>query len=300
MPGSNSHTRGIVATIIFHGILIFLLVFFGLHAPFPPPQEEALLINFGTDNSGRGLLEPAPAPPASHPLPSRKTPPKTTETSKEKILTQDIEEAAAVESGKETKPKKPTAEELRKKKQAEEARKKREEELQKKRQEALERKRREEEERKRREAEERKKQEILRRTKNAFANAQGTANTASEGETGGKGNQGNPEGSAQAGAHAGTPGTGSGGVSYSLGGRTPQKLPLPEYNYQVAGVVVVEVTVDRNGNVTKATPGVKGSTTLNQDLLNAAKKAALASKFDRKPNAPAFQKGTITYKFILQ
>ncbi|MCD6202447.1 MAG: hypothetical protein J7K46_11635 [Bacteroidales bacterium] len=298
MSGSNKHTRGIAATIIFHGTLILLLVFFGLHAPFPPPQEEALLINFGTDNTGGGLLEPAPAPPASRPLPS-KTTPKTTETSKEKILTQDIEEAAAVESGKETKPKKPTAEELRKKKQAEEARKKQEEARQKKRQEELERKRKEEEERKRREAQERKKQEILRRTKNAFAHAQGTANTASEGETGGKGNQGNPQGSVQAGAHSGTPGTGN-GVSYSLGGRTPQKLPLPEYNYQVAGVVVVEVTVDRNGNVTKATPGVKGSTTLNQDLLNAAKKAALASKFDRKPDAPAFQKGTITYKFILQ
>ncbi len=300
MPDREKHTRGLVATIIFHGILILFLIFFGLHIPLPLPQEEALLINFGTGNSGNGLLEPAPSPPASRPEPVKKTSPKTTYTPKEKILTQDMEKAPAVESGKETKPKKPTAEELRKKKEAEEAKKKAQQELERKRKEELEKKRKEEEERKRKEAEERKKREILQRTKNAFSNARGTANTSSEGETGKKGNQGNPLGAPQAGAHSGTPGTGNGGVSYSLAGRIPQKLPLPEYNYQVAGIVVVEVTVDRNGNVTKATPGVKGSTTLNEYLLSVAKKAALASKFDRKPDAPAFQKGTITYKFILQ
>ncbi len=299
MPGNEKHTGGIVATILFHGTLILLLIFYGLHAPFPPPQEEALLINFGTDNSGTGLVEPAPAPPASRPQPAKKTPPKTTETPKEKILTQDIEEAAAVESGKETKPKKPTAEELRKKKEAEEARKKQQQELEKKRQEELARKRREEEERKKREEEARKKREAQQRAKNAFSNALGTGKTTSEGETGGKGNQGNPEGEPRAGAHSGIPGNGN-GISYSLAGRKPQKLPPPEYKSQVAGVVVVEVTVDRNGKVTKAVPGVKGSTTLDQYLLNVAKKAALAARFDRKPDAPAYQKGTITYKFILK
>jgi len=63
---------------------------------------------------------------------------------------------------------------------------------------------------------------------------------------------------------------------------------------------VVEVTVDRYGNVTKAIPGEKGSTTLNDHLHRAAKEAALSAKFERKPNAPAYQKGTITYHFILR
>jgi TonB family protein len=91
-----------------------------------------------------------------------------------------------------------------------------------------------------------------------------------------------------------------GNMNYSLSGRNPESLPKPEYNYQVEGKVVVEITVDKYGNVTKAVAGVKGSTTLNENLLKAAKKAALNAKFDRDPKAPAYQKGTITYYFRLQ
>ena len=95
-------------------------------------------------------------------------------------------------------------------------------------------------------------------------------------------------------------GLGNEGISYSLSGRTPQSLPLPTYNYQAEGIVVVEITVDRNGKVTSATPGVKGSHTLDENLLSAARKAAMAAQFDKYPDAPAFQKGTITYIFTMQ
>ncbi len=95
-------------------------------------------------------------------------------------------------------------------------------------------------------------------------------------------------------------GLGNNGISYSLVARTPKALPLPQTNFKHEGIVVVEVTIDRNGNVTKATPGVKGSTTLDETLLKAAQEAALAAKFDRKPDAPAFQKGTITYYFQIR
>jgi len=64
--------------------------------------------------------------------------------------------------------------------------------------------------------------------------------------------------------------------------------------------VVVEVTVDQNGKVTKAVPGVKGSTTLDEYLLQSAKEAALKAVFDLKLDAPAYQKGTITYFFKLK
>ncbi len=306
MTGKEKHTRGIVATIVFHACLILLLVLFGFHTPLPLPEEQAILINFGTDNTGGGLVEPAPAPPASTPPPpAKETPKKETQQPKEEIVTQDLEKAAAVESGKKKEPDKPTPEELKKKKQEEEAKKKAREEAERKRKAAEEAKRkaeeerkRKEEERKRREAEERKKQQAQQLVKNAFSQGQGVAATTSEGETGGKGNQGVKEGSPQAGAHSGTPGGGGNGISYDLSGRKPLSLPKPEYNGKEEGKVVVEVTVDRNGNVTKANPGVQGSTTLNEYLLSVAKKAALASKFDRKPDAPAYQKGTITYVFI--
>jgi len=58
--------------------------------------------------------------------------------------------------------------------------------------------------------------------------------------------------------------------------------------------------VDRSGKVTQAVPGGKGSTTLDEYLLTVAKEAAMKSSFEPKPTAPLFQKGTITYNFILR
>jgi len=62
--------------------------------------------------------------------------------------------------------------------------------------------------------------------------------------------------------------------------------------------VVVKITVDRSGKVTQAEPGQRGSTTMNPDLLDAARRAALQAKFNVDNNAAAFQTGTITYRFI--
>ena len=62
----------------------------------------------------------------------------------------------------------------------------------------------------------------------------------------------------------------------------------------------MEVTVDRDGKVTNATFSLKGTTVVDEVLINAARRAALAARFDRKPDAPAYQKGTITYEFILE
>ncbi|HAX93637.1 MAG TPA: hypothetical protein DCY25_06795 [Bacteroidales bacterium] len=63
---------------------------------------------------------------------------------------------------------------------------------------------------------------------------------------------------------------------------------------------MVAISVDRSGKVIQANPGVKGSTTLNADLLRVAKEAALKARFDSKTDAPAIQKGFITYNFVLQ
>ncbi len=117
---------------------------------------------------------------------------------------------------------------------------------------------------------------------------------------GGPNGQGGVGGGTGGGAGTGTgPNTG-GGISYNLAGRNFLSLPKPEYNQQTEGIVVVEVTVDKDGTVTQAIAGVKGSTTLDDDLLSSAKNAALKAKFDKNPNAPAYQKGSITYRFRLQ
>ncbi|MCK7540554.1 MAG: hypothetical protein MZV63_61510 [Marinilabiliales bacterium] len=59
------------------------------------------------------------------------------------------------------------------------------------------------------------------------------------------------------------------------------------------------MTVDRSGRVTEATPGIKGSTTLDENLLKLAKEAALKTRFESSNDAPIIQKGTITYDFQL-
>lgn len=63
---------------------------------------------------------------------------------------------------------------------------------------------------------------------------------------------------------------------------------------------MVEITVDRKGNVASARAGVRGSTTYDTELINAAESAARLAKFDVSQRAPEYQTGTITYVFRLQ
>ena len=77
-------------------------------------------------------------------------------------------------------------------------------------------------------------------------------------------------------------------------------LPLPAYGVQKSGRVVVKITVDRDGNVTDAIPGIEGTTVQDRSLWSAAKQAALQAKFNANSKAPISQEGTITYIFKLQ
>lgn len=123
--------------------------------------------------------------------------------------------------------------------------------------------------------------------------------SSSEGETGGKGDQGDELGDPNASAHTGG-GIGTNGIAFNLGGRTIAELKKPIYESQTQGTVVVTIRVNRYGKVINATPGAKGSTTTNSYLYSRAKEAALQTTFDPKPNAPEVQIGTIIYHFRLQ
>lgn len=76
-------------------------------------------------------------------------------------------------------------------------------------------------------------------------------------------------------------------------------LPRPSYGVQKAGTVVVEIWVDNYGNVQKAVAGATGTTVTDKTLWQAARKAALGAHFNMSADAPALQKGTITYVFNL-
>ncbi len=76
-------------------------------------------------------------------------------------------------------------------------------------------------------------------------------------------------------------------------------LPRPSYAVQKSGTVVVDIWVDQYGNVQKAVAGVDGTTVTDKTLWQAARKAALGAHFNMSAEAPALQKGTITYIFKL-
>ena len=122
--------------------------------------------------------------------------------------------------------------------------------------------------------------------------------TSSEGNNKGDGNQGAIDGDPNSEVYEGG-GIGKNGTAYQLGGRKVEFKAKPIYNLQVEGKVVVIITVNRLGNVINAIPGAKGSTTLNKQLLQRAKTAALKTKFDPKQTAPTNQQGRIVYLFSL-
>ncbi|MGQ9620830.1 MAG: TonB family protein [Bacteroidales bacterium] len=280
--------KGYAGTILFHtGLFILLLVIgFSVHIPEP---ESGILINFGIDDTGSGLIEPSgpPAQPEAAPPAQAE---RETATKDESLLTQDFDKDVP-----EVKKTEPEAE--KKKEEQIEAEQKRLADLEAERI----KRQKEEEERRRLEEEQKRINDIMNRTKNALAGAKNAGiDTRSEGVAGGQGNQGVPEGSPDSNRRRAGSGTGDKGISYSLEGRGYQLLPTPKYDYQGEGRVVVEVSVDRTGKVTQAIPGAKGSTTLDEYLLNAAKEAALKARFEPKPDAPVIQKGTITYNFVLK
>lgn len=111
------------------------------------------------------------------------------------------------------------------------------------------------------------------------------------------GDQGDPRGTPSGTSYTGEPGTGGGRISASLTGRQATSLPKPNYNSDEQGTVVVKIWVDENGKVYRAEAGEKGTNTTDTALLNAAKEAALKSRFSVRENVVA-QQGTISYKFI--
>jgi TonB family protein len=265
----SAKTRGIVLSVFIHVLILVLLILFGFTTQLPLPGEEGIVINFGDNDQGMGLVEPRPSPLEQ---PSQAQPTQVEE--EETPITQDFEEAPSLPVPKPKPEPKPKTEKPKETKPTPEKPKEEKPPV----------------EEKPREVDQR----IL------FPGQKTGGDTSGEGVTGQNGNQGDPSGSIDSQSKEGGNTGGGEGPSSSIDGRKALLLPPPEYTKQVSGKVVIQVTVDRNGNVTKVTGPFKGSTNYDPDLVSAAKKAALKAKFDLSPNAPAYQTGTITYVFKLQ
>ena len=89
--------------------------------------------------------------------------------------------------------------------------------------------------------------------------------------------------------------------SFDLSGRNIMgKLEQPANTSNREGRVVVEITVNQKGQVTKAQARVKGTTIQDAVLWKAAEEAARKTLFNTDIEAPPLQIGTITYVFRLK
>ncbi len=266
--------KGITGTVIFHTVLLILVLIFGFSTPLPLPGERGIVINFGDAETGFGSSEPAMAEPVREDDTEQPVPPvETQEVQTDKtLMTQDHEEAPSLPVKKETTQKKKEETVREPIKPAEQVKKEE------------------------KPVEEPRKPDprALYTGKNISSQSSG-----SEGDNQPGGNQGSTYGDVDAQSRIGGP-VGGSGPGFSLAGRDGVYVPFPSLDYERQGVVVVEILVDRSGNVVSAREGVKGSTTMDVTLLRLAREAALKSRFTSKADAPVHQKGTITYHFTLR
>ncbi len=270
--------NGLLGTIFFHSILLFIFIYFKLNltfpAVFPPvPQEEGMEVNFGNSQTGWGEEEPSsggsPEPEnnsVAAAVPAASKPEKSVAKTQEEILTQQAEETARVEAQQ---------------KRIEEAKKA---ETQKK----------IEAEKQRVEAEKKKKSDDISKM---VGNAFGNGTSESQGINKGPGNQGDPNGTPGSPNYG--PGSGSGNIGFSLNGRKMVQRPVIIEKSQDQGKVVVKIIVDRNGKVTKATAGERGTTATSAYLFRISEEAALKTKFDANP-ATEEQVGSMTFTYKLE
>jgi len=285
---TSNHLKGIIVTLVFHSIAIGALMYATL-ATNPPlfPEPEGVEVNFGDGNTGLGDVEPGPNAETGET-------PVAEETQQQPTITQTTSTADVIEAPSDIQDKNILTTQanndadiaIAEKKKADVAIK----------QAQAEQKKVEDEQKRIATEQQRKIDEINARAGKAFGHGSGNG---SQGIAGGVGNQGNPNGVANSPNYIGQGGNGN-GILYSLAGRKSVDLPSPAKGIQAAGKVVVDILVDRDGTVIDARPGVRGSTTADQRLYDAAQKAAMKTKFNTSPNSAERQKGSLTYIFELQ
>lgn len=265
-PKKKYDSKAILGTVIFHAALLLVFIFFGLSTPLPLPEEEGVLVNLGYTEIGSGDRQPLSAsPPPPQPQPSQAAP------EAEDVATQSTEESIAIPEAPKPRPDRPRQEEPVREPQ------------------------RPQQETAQQQPEPEPEPQVDPRALFPGRDRR-TTETQSQGETAQTGNQGRPDGTTDGTSYQGG-GQGS-GVDFSLTGRKANFLPLPEYTTQSQGRVVVSITVNRNGEVIRATAGARGTTVSDRVLWQAAENAARRARFDVKNDAPHEQTGTITYNFI--
>jgi len=87
---------------------------------------------------------------------------------------------------------------------------------------------------------------------------------------------------------------------YYLKDRMHIYIPMPVYQCQGSGKVVMDIVVNQSGYVIDATVNKAESQIMEECLIEAANRAAYTSRFNAKNTAPEKQRGKMTYIFIAQ
>lgn len=275
---ANIRSRSMILSVAVHAGLFLVLLFTMLKTQIPPFPETGgsggVIVNIGTFDEASGDVQPMAEVISKDPV-IQKVPPAT--APEEDIATQDLEEvnippAKKVDVKKDVKPTKTEVKNTTK--PAEPV-----------------------------------------KTVNPSAIYQGkTTASKSQGTGSGSGDQGDKNGdpfSKYTGKNGNGTGTGGGegtgigngtgkGISFSLSGRKLIRTPQITDHSQETGKVVVDITVDKDGNVETAIPGGRGSTTTSAYLFRLAKEAAMKAKFNPSPEGADIQKGTISFVFLVQ
>ena len=260
--------KAILGTVIFHAVLLLVIIIFGLSTPLPLPEEEGVLVNLGYTEIGSGDRQPLSAsPPPPQPQPSQAAP------EAEDVATQSTEESIAIPDAPRPTPERPRP------------------------QEPVREPPRPQQETAQQQPEPEPEPQVDPRALFPGRDRR-TTETQTQGETTQAGNQGRPDGTTDGTSYQG--GGQGNGTQYSLEGRRRRNIPDPVYTSNSVGRVVVSITVNRNGNVIRAVSGVRGTTTPDRVLWQAAENAALQATFDENNDAPHEQTGTITYFFLRQ
>ncbi len=268
---SKNKISALLVTLLFHGGLFLLLMLTMLTTPDPPLSGgEGMVVNLGYVDESTGEIQPMSETTTETPSPvPENQEPQLQE--QENVVTQDIEETEKIAV---TENPKPTVKEAVVKAIVEQPK-------------VIEEKK----------ADPR----ALFKGKNNGSTSQGTSDK-------GAGDQGSRDGDINSKNYGpggtgglGGPGEkgGKGDPNYSLGNRQALSKAKVKNDCQQTGKVVVEIKVDRNGNVVKATPGVRGTTNTAPCLMEKAEQAAIKTKWEADPSAPELQIGKITYNFLL-
>lgn len=139
---------------------------------------------------------------------------------------------------------------------------------------------------------------VAKPTVNQNALYKGKTNTGTgEGDGTGStpGNQGKTTGTTLTNNYNGT-GSGNGG-NLNLTQRSFVTRPSVDAGNRYNGKVVVDILVDKDGNVIQATAGARGTTITDAALLQKCEDAVKRSRFNASETAPDNQKGTMTFLF---